>query len=97
MLTTELHEGGLSVFYDGYEFSVVPYADDLIGVYCERHGEWVEYMPGHTFRNFAEVCSSIFYGTIAVNRTESGHIYFDKFGNISNLVPLTYYEVGPLF
>ena len=93
MLTTELHECGLSVFYDGHEFSIIPYAEDLIGVYCERRGEWDDYMPGHTFRDFADVCSAIFYGTIAVDRTESGHVHFDRFGNIVELVPLTYYDV----
>lgn len=92
MLTTELHECGLSVFYDGHEFSIVPYAENLIGVYYERRGKWYEYMPGHTFRDFADVCYCIYCGTIAVDRTEQGHIFLDKFGNITEIVPLSYYE-----
>lgn len=92
MLTTKLHECGLSVFYDGNEFSVIPYADDLIGVYCKRRNEWTEYIPGHAFRTFQEVCESIFYDSILVERTECGHFLIDDFGNITGIVPLSYYE-----
>lgn len=89
MLTTKPSKFGVFINYDDHEFGVVPLDSDAILVTCKRRGEWANY---GIYRNFAEACEAIFYGTILVERTECGHIEFDMFGNIRKLIPLTYYE-----
>lgn len=95
MLRTKVvpEEGAVEIYYDGFEFTLITYAVDVICVTCKRRGEWDYYEP-KPYRTIAEACEAIFYGTILVNRTESGHFYYDKLGNITDLIPLTYYEIA---
>ena len=93
MLKTRVDDSVVEIRYDGFEFTLITCAVDVICVMCKRRGEWDYYGP-KPYRTIAEACKAIFYGTILVNRTESGHFYFDEFGNITDLVPLTYYETA---
>ena len=93
MLKTKLapEEGALEVDYDGHEFGIILYAADCIGVTCKRRGEW-DFYERKPYRTVAEACKAIFYGTILVDRTESGFFTFDEFGSVVDFRPLTYYD-----
>ena len=93
--TTEIGPEGMSFCYDGHEFSLVPIMDTAVAVMFKRPlwqgGNW-DYYGEAPYESVAEACKAIFYGTILVDRTESGRLVFDEAGNIIDLVPLTYYD-----
>lgn len=64
-----------------YKVFIMPLEGNNFQVTCKCRGEWDFYEP-RGFRSFAEICETIFYGTILVNRTECGHFVYDKRGNM---------------
>lgn len=79
--------------YDGYEFSISKFDDDLYAVYCVRGGEWANYADV-LYHTIAEACEAIFYGTIIVNRTECAYPVPDWRGEIVGWEPLSYYDLA---
>lgn len=95
-VTTTIHnalgeiEPAITIFYDGDEYSIVKFDDYVYEVGCKLHnGGWKQY---GLFRTIAECCSAIFWDTVTAARTECGRPTFDMFGNMTGIVPLTYYD-----
>lgn len=93
MLTTEtIDEFGTVIDYDGRKYAIAPLDADAILVLCWHRNEWVHY-TAKPCKDYKEVCESIFYGTVLVERTECARVVFDKFGNIRQFIPRSYYEM----